>query len=191
MSNGDPQPFNDHYGTMHLNHDLHTEDTKRHLPDHIGHKITNDPNDVLREQVKQRDLEWALNVATNSDNIKPAPAPDYIAEVLEGVTLPENRIPRTLGDISREEFEELMGKNTASAIIDTAFEAAENRRRTFDGRIPLHLAPDQIVTLIRAEVDNDLPTYLLVLSNVIISLRVTVTHLVVTGGPPPAMCQAA
>jgi hypothetical protein len=28
-------------------------------------------------------------------------------------------------------------------------------------------------------------------SNVIMSLRVTVTHLVVTGGPPPAMCQAA
>jgi hypothetical protein len=37
----------------------------------------------------------------------------------------------------------------------------------------------------------DLPTYLLAFSNVIISLRVSVTHLVVTGGPPPAMCQAA
>src|SRR5262249_14943220 len=33
--------------------------------------------------------------------------------------------------------------------------------------------------------------YRLAFSNVIISLRVTVTHLVVTGGPPPAMCQAA
>jgi len=28
-------------------------------------------------------------------------------------------------------------------------------------------------------------------SNVIISVRVTVTHLVVTGGPPPPMCHAA
>lgn len=34
-------------------------------------------------------------------------------------------------------------------------------------------------------------THRLAFSNVIISLRVTVTHLVVTGGPPPAMCQAA
>ena len=33
--------------------------------------------------------------------------------------------------------------------------------------------------------------YCFAFSNVIISLRVTVTHLVVTGGPPPAMCQAA
>ncbi len=31
----------------------------------------------------------------------------------------------------------------------------------------------------------------LAFSNVIMSVRVTVTHLVVTGGPPPAMCQAA
>jgi hypothetical protein len=38
---------------------------------------------------------------------------------------------------------------------------------------------------------KDLPTYRLAFSKVIISLRVTVTHLVVTGGPPPAMCQAA
>jgi hypothetical protein len=28
-------------------------------------------------------------------------------------------------------------------------------------------------------------------SNLIMSLRVTVTHFVVTGGPPPPMCQAA
>jgi hypothetical protein len=28
-------------------------------------------------------------------------------------------------------------------------------------------------------------------SSLIMSLRVTVTHLVVTGGPPPPMCQAA
>jgi hypothetical protein len=33
--------------------------------------------------------------------------------------------------------------------------------------------------------------YRLAFSKVIISLRVTVTHLVVTGGPPPAICQAA
>jgi len=38
---------------------------------------------------------------------------------------------------------------------------------------------------------KELPTYRLAFSKVITSLRVTVTHLVVTGGPPPAMCQAA
>jgi hypothetical protein len=40
-------------------------------------------------------------------------------------------------------------------------------------------------------ISKDMPAYLLAFSNVIISLRVTVTHLTVTGGPPPAMCQAA
>jgi hypothetical protein len=150
------------------------EQKMRPTPDHNDHKITND-------------LAWALNEAANSNNIKPT-----VTEILDGVTPPEARTPRTLGDISREEFEELMGKTAAAEIIDNAFEAAEEKRRTFDGRTAaLQLAPDQIVTLIRAEVDNDLPTYLLALSNVIISLRVTVTHLVVTGGPPPAMCQAA
>jgi Transcription elongation factor, GreA/GreB, C-term len=38
---------------------------------------------------------------------------------------------------------------------------------------------------------KDSSTYLFAPSNVIISLRVTVTNLVVTGGPPPAICQAA
>jgi hypothetical protein len=183
---------------MHLSDDIYpsrgaldpSEQKMRPTPDHIGHKVTND-------------MEWALNEAATSDNIKPA-----VSEILDGITPPEKRTPRTLGDISREEFEELMGKATATEIIDTAFEkrkefdqivsdyvdavAPELGRRTFDDRAAaVHLAPDQIVTLIRAEVDNDLPTYLLALSNVIISLRVTVTHLVVTGGPPPAMCQAA
>jgi hypothetical protein len=39
--------------------------------------------------------------------------------------------------------------------------------------------------------DTSEATYLLAFSNVIKLLRVTVTHLVVTGGPPPAMCHAA
>jgi hypothetical protein len=134
---------------MHLSDDIYpsrgaldaTEGKLRPTPDHNDHKITND-------------MAWALNEAATSDNIKPA-----VSEILDGVTPPEKRIPCTLGDISREEFEELMGKTAASEIIDNAFEAAEKQRSTlnptrlFPGT-SLRLAPDQIVTLIRAEVEK-------------------------------------
>jgi hypothetical protein len=99
MSNGEPIPFHDQYGTMHLNHDI------------------------------RRDREEAIRATVTADNIKPA-----VAEVLDGITPP----------------------TSAREIIDTAFNlkpTAVADTGTNTG-ISLRLAPDQIVTLIRYEVEK-------------------------------------